>query len=102
MTYTALNLVFLAVAALVTAGALRAARRRTVPTPRALGVTAVVMMTLTAVFDNAIIGAGLVDYDPGRYLGVRLGLAPVEDFAYTLAALALLPALWSALHREAR
>ena len=57
-------------------------------------------LTLTAVFDNVIIGSGLVDYHPELHLGLRLGLAPIEDFAYTVAALALLPALWAAIHRE--
>ncbi len=102
MTYVGLNLVFLAAAAAGTAAALLVARRRgaATPTPRALAATAVVMVALTAVFDNVIIGAGLVDYHPELHLNIRLGLAPIEDFAYTVAALALLPALWSALHRR--
>jgi len=106
--YVALNALFLAVAALGTVAAVAVTRRATAdgrpgqatPTWRALAATGVVMLALTAVFDNVIIGVGLVDYHPERHLGLRLGLAPVEDFAYTVAALALLPALWCALHRE--
>ncbi|NLI19517.1 MAG: lycopene cyclase domain-containing protein [Actinomycetales bacterium] len=103
MTYLALNLVFLALAAVGTGVALAVARRRgTAPRPRAVLLAAAVMLLLTAVFDNVIIGTGLVDYHPEAHLGLRLGLAPIEDFAYTIAALALLPALWSAIHREER
>jgi hypothetical protein len=35
------------------------------------------------VFDNAIIGFGIVDYDESLISGFRLGFAPIEDFAYT-------------------
>jgi lycopene cyclase domain-containing protein len=52
------------------------------------------MMLLTAVFDNAIIGFGLVDYDESLISGLRIGFAPIEDFAYTAAALLIIPALW--------
>jgi lycopene cyclase domain-containing protein len=52
------------------------------------------MMLLTAVFDNAIIGFGLVDYDESLISGPRIGFAPIEDFAYTVAALLIIPALW--------
>ncbi len=52
------------------------------------------MMTLTAIFDNAIIGLGLVAYDRDLISGVMVGVAPLEDFAYTLAALMIVPALW--------
>lgn len=55
------------------------------------------MMTLTAIFDNAIIGFGLVDYNDALISGIRVGFAPLEDFAYTLAALLLIPALWHLL-----
>lgn len=62
-----------------------------------LAVTALTMaalLVLTAVFDNAIVGAGIVGYDDARTLGVRLGVAPVEDLLYSVAAALLLPALW--------
>jgi lycopene cyclase domain-containing protein len=63
-------------------------------------ISAVVMMALTAVFDNAIIGSGLVAYDPELLSGVMVGVAPLEDFAYTAAALMLIPALWHLLERR--
>lgn len=99
MTYWIINLPFLIVAGLVLAASI-AARRA----PRAVAwwIAAGVMMVLTAVFDNAIIGFGLVDYDPALISGVRLGLAPIEDFAYTLAALLIVPALWHMMEPRAR
>ncbi len=91
MTYWLINLPFLLVAAVVAGVAL--GRKST---PRALpwAIAALVMMTLTAIFDNAIIGSGLVAYDRDLISGVMVGLAPLEDFAYTLAALMIVPALW--------
>ena len=43
----------------------------------------------TAIFDNLIIGFGLVAYDESKILGVRIGLAPIEDFAYSIAVVLL-------------
>lgn len=103
MTYWALNAVFLIPAAAVLILALL---RRTVPGAgrkgvlAALGITAVVLLVLTAVFDNVMIAAGLFGYNPERISGAFLGSAPLEDFAYTLAAVMLLPALWMLLGRR--
>ena len=62
---------------------------------RALGVGLVVMLILTAIFDNMIIGFGLVAYDPELISGVRIGVAPIEDFAYTVVAMIIVPVLWA-------
>jgi lycopene cyclase domain-containing protein len=59
--------------------------------------TAIVMLVLTLVFDNLIIATGIVDYDPAKISGLRLGVAPIEDFAYTLVALVLVPSLFNFL-----
>lgn len=64
----------------------------------ALGTLGIVGV-LTAIFDNAIIGFGIVDYDPSKISGVRIGVAPIEDFAYTLAGCVLIPAVWVVLNR---
>lgn len=96
MTYWLLNLPFLAVAAL--AGIL-AARRLSWPV---IGVTAAVLLVMTAIFDNVMIGAGLVAYEPSLISGAFLGIAPVEDFAYALAAIIALPSLWVLLERRPR
>jgi lycopene cyclase domain-containing protein len=103
MTYWALNAVFLAVVAVV--GVVAAVvLRRGHPDARgrvlgALGVTLVVLLVLTAVFDNVMISVGLVGYDETRISGAFVGIAPLEDFAYALAAVVLLPSLWLLLGR---
>ncbi|MET4058703.1 lycopene cyclase domain-containing protein [Arthrobacter sp. UYP6] len=103
MTYWALNAVFLIPAA---AMLILAVLRRTVSGPgrrgvlAALAVTGVVLLVLTAVFDNVMIAAGLFWYNPERISGALIGHAPLEDFAYALAAVLLLPALWMLLGRD--
>jgi lycopene cyclase domain-containing protein len=54
-----------------------------------------VMLTLTAIFDNVIIGTGIVAYDQEKISGIMIGLAPIEDFAYTVLALVLIPSLFN-------
>jgi lycopene cyclase domain-containing protein len=103
VNYTVLSLIFLAIAALIL---LLAVSRRT---PRRallrrwwmpVAVSAVVVLALTAAFDNVMIGAGLVAYDPGSISGLLVGAAPLEDFAYPLAGLLLLPSLWLLLGKR--
>ena len=60
-----------------------------------LTFAAVVMFTLTAIFDNVIIGTGIVAYDDELLLGVKILYAPIEDFAYTAVALVLVPSLFN-------
>jgi lycopene cyclase domain-containing protein len=62
---------------------------------RPLGYAAVVMFTLTAIFDNVIIGTGIVAYDDELLLGIKILYAPIEDFAYTAVALVLVPTLFN-------
>ncbi|MEV8212194.1 lycopene cyclase domain-containing protein [Leifsonia sp. NPDC077715] len=103
MTYLVLSIVFLAVAAavLVVALALAPDRARIVRRWWApLLAAAVVVLVLTAVFDNLMIGAGLMTYTDANISGARLGLVPLEDFTYPLAALMLLPALWLLTRRR--
>ena len=57
--------------------------------------TSVVMLTLTAIFDNVIIQTGIVAYDEGKISGIKIGAAPIEDFAYTLVALIVVPSLFN-------
>ena len=112
MTYLWLNVVFLAAVCVFWAAAMavhgRRARRRiasgevtTTPRPRrrlaALFLTLAVLLVLTAIFDNVIVGLGIVGYDEAKISGVLVGVAPLEDFAYTVAAVLMLPALWMLL-----
>jgi len=62
---------------------------------RPLTFAALVMFTLTAIFDNVIIGTGIVAYDDDLLLGVKILYAPIEDFAYTAVALVLVPTLFN-------
>ena len=64
---------------------------------RFLCPAAIFMLAMTAIFDNLIIASGIVDYDYEKTLGIRLFLAPIEDFAYTLVALVLVPSLFNYL-----
>lgn len=98
MTYLILNAVFLAAAFVVLVVALRSRAPRL--HRGALVVTAAVLLTLTAVFDNIMIGVGLVAYGDAQISGLRLGIMPVEDFAYTVFAVLVLPALWTLLGRR--
>ncbi|TFD60238.1 lycopene cyclase domain-containing protein [Cryobacterium suzukii] len=93
MTYLLLNAVFLVVAALV---AVVAVKRRLISARFVSAVADALTLTLllTAVFDNLMIAAGLFSYDPKHISGLLIGLAPIEDFAYPVAAALLLPALW--------
>lgn len=93
MSYLALNAPFIAVALAVLISAI-AVRR--VPLSRAGGevlFTAVVLCALTAVFDSLMIYVGLFEYAEHALVGIRIGLAPIEDFAYPLVAAILLPGL---------
>jgi lycopene cyclase domain-containing protein len=60
-----------------------------------LAFAALVMFTLTAIFDNVIIGTGIVAYDDDLLLGIKILYAPIEDFAYTAVALVLVPSLFN-------
>ena len=94
MTYWLLNLPFLAVAATV---ALAAILSRRSPRWRHIGLAAIPLLILTAVFDNVLVATGIVGYDPALISGAKIGVAPLEDFAYAIAAIILLPSLWALL-----
>jgi lycopene cyclase domain-containing protein len=97
MTYWALNSIFLGVVALVAIAALVSRRApRWVAVLIALGI----LLVFTAIFDNVLIGLGFVGYNRSLISGVFVGRAPLEDFAYTVAAVVLLPSLWTLLGRK--
>jgi lycopene cyclase domain-containing protein len=55
---------------------------------------------LTLVFDTLMIRAGLYVFDPAKIVGVYLWGAPLEDFAYAVAAGIAMPVLWTVLGRR--
>ena len=60
---------------------------------RTSAVTAIVLVVLTVVFDNAMIAAGLFTYPAHLISGIRVGLAPIEDLSYPVVAAFALPAV---------
>lgn len=92
-TYLVLILLVLA----VVVGVCLPVLRRLPPAPL-LG-TGAALVLLTAAFDSVIVAAGLTVYDPEKILGLAVGRAPVEDFGYTVAAVVLMPVLWTWLGR---
>lgn len=109
-TYALLAVPFLGVAVLVAvvAGAVAARRhgvgRRRIGFVGVVGVVSAVvagavLLVMTGVFNNVIVGLGIVAYDPALVSGARIGLFPVEDLAYSVAAALLLPSCWVLLDR---
>lgn len=96
MTYWLLNLAFLVPAGVLAIVAFARASERG-RFLRSLGITLGFVLVLTAIFDNLMIGVGLVAYDAKHLSGLFIGLAPVEDFAYAVFAAVVLPSLWSLL-----
>ena len=100
MTYALIVLPF----AVVTAAVVTATARR----PRfgrrmaASGLAAAALILLTAVFDNLMIAAGLFTYPSEHLSGLRIGLAPIEDFSYAVCAAFLLPAVLTLLTPKER
>ncbi len=96
MTYASLAAVFLGVAAIAAIAAARVARL-----PRGwwwtTATVALILVVLTAVFDSVMIETDLFRYDTTALTGLRLFAVPVEDFAWPIAAVLLLPALWELL-----
>ena len=100
MTYALIVLPFaIATAAVVFATAHRPRFGRRMA---ASGLAAAALVVLTAVFDNLMIAAGLFTYPDEHLSGVRIGLAPIEDFSYAVCAAFLVPAVLTLLTRERR
>lgn len=91
MTYPLLILPFIAGTLFVVLATLR--RPRFAPRMAASAIGAVVLLLLTAVFDNVMIALDLFTYPPEHLSGLRIGLAPIEDFSYPLCAAFGVPAV---------
>jgi lycopene cyclase domain-containing protein len=96
MTYLTLNAFFVIPAVLLAIFAWRLIQWR------AFAVAFLVLMAMTALFDNFIIGSGVVAYDRELISGIMVGFAPIEDFAYTLVGVILIPLSWWWLERRNR
>lgn len=62
-----------------------------------VALVAAALVVLTAVFDSLMIAADLYRFGEAALSGLRVGAAPVEDFAWPVAAALLLPAVWELL-----
>ncbi|MFH8250357.1 lycopene cyclase domain-containing protein [Microbacterium sp. B2969] len=92
MTYALLIIPFAAATLAVTLATIpRAAFGRRM---LASAIAAIVLVVLTAVFDNLMIAAGLFTYPAAQISGLRVGLAPLEDFAYPVCAAFLVPGVF--------
>ena len=93
-TYIVLNMLFLASAL----GLL--AWRRLLVFSRAVCLTLAVLLVMTIVFDSLLIYFGMFTYPADKILGIRVGLAPIEDLFYALLAGLAVPVIWKRLDRE--
>ncbi|MEV8144165.1 lycopene cyclase domain-containing protein [Specibacter sp. NPDC078709] len=93
MNFAQLNAIFLTVAAVVFLAGLWRSRCKGHLVIATVS-TVVVLMVLTVIFDNVMIASGLFDYAGHTLNGFRVGLAPIEDFAYPLGGALLLSGLW--------
>ena len=94
MSYGDLNLIFLVIAGLLT-WFIKSKYQCFTTT-----IVALPMLVLTALFDNLIIAAGIVEYDHSKLLGIYVGVVPLEDFAYTVLAVLLVPTIWKAMNKK--
>ena len=92
-TYAVLNVAFLAVATIFAWPWLRRSKRHFV-------IICVHLLVMTAIFDSLIVWSGIVGYDASKILGLRIGTAPVEDFAYAVAAALLVPSVWHRVKKK--
>ena len=96
MTYLALNMTFMFIAFVT----LNLVSRKS---PwRAIGFTMLWLLLVTLVFDNIIIGLEIVGYDKTKISGILLGLAPIEDFAYTVVSVLAVAIIWTRVTRSSK
>lgn len=93
-TYIVLNLLFLAAVLGVLAW------RKLLTFGRPVWATLALLLVTTIVFDSLLIYLGMFTYPADKILGIRVGLAPIEDLFYALLAGLAVPAIWKGLDRE--
>lgn len=94
MTYVILSVAVLAALSLVCVPTLRHLPLRP------LAFTSLALVALTAVFDNIIVGLDIVAYDASKISGLLVPIAPIEDFAYAIGAVLLVPTVWTLFGRR--
>ena len=94
MNYLALNVVFMLMAFVILNVIVRKSPWKLI------GWTLVAMCLVTLIFDNVIVGLGIVDYDLNKISGVLLGLVPIEDFAYTIVSVLAVGSIWHLMTRK--
>jgi len=94
MNYLALNVVFMLLALVILNLIVRKSPWKLI------GWTLLGMCLVTFIFDNVIVGLGIVDYDLTKISGVLLGLVPIEDFAYTIVSVLAVSSIWHLMTRK--
>jgi lycopene cyclase domain-containing protein len=98
MTYLGLAAIFVA-ATLPVLGVAVVLRRPDRRWWAVTGLTALALCALTAVFDSIMIAADLFRFDESSLTGIHVGLAPIEDFAWPIAATILVASVSLLLDR---
>lgn len=98
MTYSLILVPFILLTVAVTLATLR--RPAFGQRMAASAISAAVLLVLTAIFDNIMIAVGLIVYPEEHLSGLRIGVAPLEDFAYPLCAAFLVPAVYTLVARR--
>lgn len=62
-------------------------------------ITLLIMLILTAIFDSLIVGFDIVGYNLNNISQIYIFKAPIEDFAYTLLAVILIPFIWGSIKK---
>ena len=90
MSYALLLAPFLLGAAGLAIAVLGGRRRRWI----AVAIGAAAILVLTIVFDSVMIAADFFRFGEQQLLGIRIGLAPIEDLGYALVAVLAVAAFW--------
>lgn len=96
MSYTVAALLGLAGAAAVDLLVLRTMLLRR----KAFWTAYAIVLFFQLIVNGILTGRGMVRYDPGTILGLRLAYAPVEDLAFGFAMVLLTLSMWVWLGRR--
>lgn len=62
-------------------------------------ITLLIMLILTAIFDSLIVGFDIVGYNLNNISQIYIFKAPIEDFAYTILAVIIIPFIWGSIKK---